>query len=609
MKCIMVAFCLAVAVAFAAGVQTTNVQAKKKVTYKLKKGTLTIKGKGNMPKKIKVKKSKVKKIVIKKGVKNISNNAFKNFKKVTKVTIPKTVKKIGVDAFYGTAIKKLTIPTKATKIGEGFVDKCKKLDFLTLPGSFSVVDKKGKPIRYNYYSLGTNLDTVTFNTNLDYNVAGYFKTYNFVTSTSDPNFKSFDGVIYTKDGSGIVRVPSGRDTIALREGCTVFNVSSVIYTNGNGFVCKDLVRVTLPTSLAKVNDEAYPDKNNTSSRKLDIITDKTNLEIPQIVVLKNVFEMTAETLAKKFPTRINNDSGFCVGDGKYLIIGDGQAESKIPAGITTVCDRAYSGVAVNKAVLPSSVETIDNNAFAYTTLSEINLENVKNIGKYAFAGTQLAKVELPAAITSIPDYTFYDCNDLKEVVINGELKTVGASAFRNTYINLGDFLTSNTKLETVGKAAFQNVPWSNITIPANVKTVGANAFAESNNTKFVLIKGSTAGFDMKAFGVKNNVTYQFEQGMSQAWVTPDIDSYSTKKALKISLGWDKVSEVNGYEIWVAKDINLKKGVKKYTAKYNEKSKNISITKKKAKGLKYVGIRAYKTVDGKKVYSKWNINKL
>ena len=54
MKCIMVAFCLAVAVAFAAGVQTTNVQAKKKVTYKLKKGTLTIKGKGNMPKKIKV---------------------------------------------------------------------------------------------------------------------------------------------------------------------------------------------------------------------------------------------------------------------------------------------------------------------------------------------------------------------------------------------------------------------------------------------------------------------------------------------------------------------------------------------------------------------------
>ena len=58
MKCIMVAFCLAVAVAFAAGVQTTNVQAKKKVTYKLKKGTLTIKGKGNMPKKIKVKKSK-----------------------------------------------------------------------------------------------------------------------------------------------------------------------------------------------------------------------------------------------------------------------------------------------------------------------------------------------------------------------------------------------------------------------------------------------------------------------------------------------------------------------------------------------------------------------
>ena len=141
-KGLMVALCLAVAVAFAAGVQSTNVQAKKKVTYKLKKGTLTIKGKGNMPKKIKVKKNKVKKIVIKKGVKNISNNAFKNFKKVKKVSIPKTVKKIGVNAFYKTALTKLTIPKSCKKIGSGFMDYCKKLNVVTLPGDFVIIDKK-----------------------------------------------------------------------------------------------------------------------------------------------------------------------------------------------------------------------------------------------------------------------------------------------------------------------------------------------------------------------------------------------------------------------------------------------------------------------------------
>ncbi|MBP5773440.1 MAG: leucine-rich repeat protein [Eubacterium sp.] len=610
MKCIMVTLCLAVAVAFAAGVQSTNVQAKKKVTYKLKKGTLTIKGKGNMPKKIKVKKSKVKKIVIKKGVKNISNNAFKNFKKVTKVTIAKTVKSIGVSAFEGTAIKKLTIPTKATKLGKGFINKCKKLDFVTLPGNFIIVDKNGKALSNRGNTSGTNLDTVTFNTSLDYNVAAYFRTYNFETAASDPNFKSFDGVLYTKDGSGIVRVPSGRDTIALREGCTVFNVYSVTYSSGAGYVCNNLVRVTLPSSLVKVNDEAYPDvTNQVGNRSLDIIADKTNIEIPQIVILKKVFDMDAATLKKKFPTRITEDDGFTIGDGKYVIIGNGAEPSVVPVGITTICDYAYDSVAVNKVALPTSVETIGKSAFAYTALNEINLENVKSIGKSAFCGTALAKVELPAAITTILDKTFYDCTDLSEVKVNGELKSIGAKAFMNTRINLGDFLAANTKLETVGKEAFSGVAWTNITIPANIKTVGAKAFAESSNTKFVLIKGSTAGFDMKAFGVRNNVTYQFEQGVTQAWVTPDIDSYTTKKALKISLGWDKVSEINGYEIWVAKDKALKKGVKKYTAKYNEKSKNISITKKKAKGLKYVGIRAYKTVDGKKVYSKWNINTL
>ena len=614
MKCIMVALCLAVAVAFAAGVQSTNVQAKKKVTYKLKKGTLTIKGKGNMPKKIKVKKNKVKKIVIKKGVKNISNNAFKNFKKVKKISIAKTVKKIGVNAFYKTAIKNLTIPKNCKKLGSGFMDYCKKLDKVTLPGDFVIIDKKGNAKSIRNKAHGTTVDTVTFNSNLDYNACAYFDTYDFQTAASDPKFKTFDGVVYTKDGSGIVRVPSGRDTLVIREGCTTFNTHASVYLSGkdSGIVCDSLVKITLPSTLKKVDYEAYPDYASDEKCKTntEILFGKSNLEIPEIVKLKIIYKISPDALVKKLPTRIANNNNFLIGDSTYLIEGNGAATSNVPDGIKTICEAAYySDNGLVKAVLPASVEEIGESAFMFSNLGEINLDNVKKIGRAAFTGTQFTKIELPAIITAIPDYAFFDCDNLTEVTCKGELKSVGAYAFNNTRLNIADFLADNTKLETINESAFENVGWTNITIPANIKTVGAYAFAESNNTKFVLIKGSTAGFNMLAFGVCNGVTYQFEQGMSQAWVTPDHDYYTSGKKMKFNASWDKVSEVNGYEIWLAKDKSLKKGVKKYTYKYNAKNASVSLTKKKAKGLKYFGIRAFKTVNGKKVYSKWNIQKL
>lgn len=612
MKCIMVALCLAVAVAFAAGV-ATNVSAKSKVTYKLKKGTLTIKGKGNMPKKIKVKKKKVKKVVIKKGVKNISNNAFKKFKKMTKITIPKSVKTIGISAFEGTALKKLTIPKGTKKLGVGFINNCKKLDNVTIPGDFKIISKNGTVNKYRYATKGTDLGTVKFNSNLDYMVAAYFKTMNFQTASNDPKFKTYDGVIYTKDGTGIVRVPSARDTLTIREGCTDFNTFAVTYMSGleSGVVCFDLVRITLPSTLQRVNTEEYPDYANGEQhrRTLDINMDKTNLEMPNIVRLKNTFNISCETLMKKLPARVVKSGEFYVGDTKYLIQGDGNATSNVPDGITTICEQAYTGIAVSKVVLPASVKTIDNKAFEFSYLSSINLDNIQNIGEAAFKGTQLTKAELPEAITAVPGYAFCDCHELTEITFKGSLKSVGEFAFQDTRLNIGDLLSTNTKLETIGESAFQNTGWVNITIPANVKTVGAYAFAESNNNKFVLINGSTAGFNKLAFGVCSSVTYQFEQGVSQAWVTPDHDYYKAGKKMKFYANWDKVSEVNGYEIWLAKDKALKKGVKKYTAKYNAKSASATLTKKKAKGLKYFGIRAYKTVNGKKVYSKWNIQKL
>ena len=613
MKCIMVALCLAVAVAFAMGAQT-DVSAKSKVTCKLKKGTLTIKGKGNMPKKVKVNKKKVKKIVIKKGVKTISNNAFKGFTKAKSISIPKTVKKIGVNAFSKTAIKKLTIPAKTTKIGACFVDNCKKLDTLTIPGSFQIIDKNGAVKKKTYSMANTDLEDVIFNSNLDYNVVGYFRTINFTKASSDPKFKSFDGVIYTKDGTNLVRVPSARDTLTIKNGCTVFNTYAVTYCSAGSSTpaCYDLLKITIPNSVSKVNEKNYPDAYATDQiKRIDINFDGDKLGMLEIVKLKNRFDMYADDLSKKLPTRIVKDEdGAYVGDNKYLVQGAQQTENTVPVRVTMICDKAFKGTCLNEVTLPNTCTEIGEYAFENAPLYKINnFDAVKKIGEGAFKGTAFTKIEIPASMTAVPDKLFYDTSNLSEITFKGDITSVGNSAFYNTRIDINEFLKNNKKLTTIADFAFFNVPWTNLTIPANITKIGDSALYEAGTTKFATVQGATAGYNAYTFGANMGITFQFTKGMSQAWIAPSHDYYKSGKKYKLTAWWDKVTDANGYEVWAAKDAKLTKGVQKFTAKYSERYKTFTIKAKKAKGLKYFGIRPYKTENGKKVYGKWTVDTL
>ena len=105
---------------------TTSTSAKSGVKYKLSKnGTMTISGKGKMPKSMKFRDSrKIKKVIIKKGVKSISWFAFAYCKNLKSVKIENGVKEIGEFAFCGTPIKSITIPKSVKIIGCSAFDAC-----------------------------------------------------------------------------------------------------------------------------------------------------------------------------------------------------------------------------------------------------------------------------------------------------------------------------------------------------------------------------------------------------------------------------------------------------------------------------------------------------
>lgn len=51
------------------------------------------------------------------------------------------------------------------------------------------------------------IETVKFNTPLNIDVITSIPTNNFEVMENDPNYKSINGVIYSKDGKKLIRIP------------------------------------------------------------------------------------------------------------------------------------------------------------------------------------------------------------------------------------------------------------------------------------------------------------------------------------------------------------------------------------------------------------------
>lgn len=140
----------------------------------------------------------------------------------------------------------------------------------------------------------------------------------------------------------------------------------------------------------------------------------------------------------------------------------------VPAGVTSIGDYAfYNDDNIETIIIPSGVTTI---------------------GKHAFDDcSYLYKCEMPTTITSIGDYAFYYCKKLSVCDI-----------------------TSLTALLNIGQCAFYscriNVSNNTFTLPANVKTIGSNAFVDAFENNF-------------------NVTVEFPTSLGESGSQVKLDGY------------------------------------------------------------------------------------
>lgn len=110
----------------------------------------------------------------------------------------------------------------------------------------------------------------------------------------------------------------------------------------------------------------------------------------------------------------------------------------------------------------------------------------------------ITKVVIKKGVTTIGNFSFQRCKNLKSVTIPAGVKKIGDSAFMGC-INLeGVKIPSSVK--SIGSVAFALCnSFTSITIPSSVTSIGYDAFQQCENIKSVKIPGSVAvvgGFAM-----------------------------------------------------------------------------------------------------------------
>ena len=215
--------------------------------------------------------------------------------------------------------------------------------------------------------------------------------------------------------------------------------------NGNAFANCQLTEITLPESLAEIAGDAF-----SSSLQRIVFKGGNNLAIPADMFGGSSSQQSALTYVE-------------LGEG---IVSIGEAAFKYCTSLT------------GKLVLPDSLETIGDEAFAYTGITAIDFgTDITNIGAAAFMNCSSMEGDLvmPDLLETIGDKAFIQTG-YASVKFGAALKTIGNSAFENVPLSEGADFSACAKLTSIGNYAFGYSELVSVTLPDSLNTLGEYAF-------------------------------------------------------------------------------------------------------------------------------------
>jgi len=243
-------------------------------------------------------------------------------------------------------------------------------------------------------------------------------------------------------------------------------------------------------------------------------------------------------------TAIIPDSVTAIGDSAFYQLID-LTDVVIPSSVTSIGEYAFLGTGLTSIVIPNTVTSFGQRIFqscvsltgveiqgsvigdfmftGCTEIIDVTISNIKSIGggsfdgctkltsivipssvtslgDYALASTGLTSIVIPSFVTSLGEYSFYGCNALTSVTIQGSVIGNGMFAYCylltdvtifNSVTSIGDYAFQNCSnlrsvvipdfVTTIGNYAFNSSGLYGIDIPNSVTSIGDESFSECNS--------------------------------------------------------------------------------------------------------------------------------
>jgi len=361
--------------------------------------------------------------------------------------------------------------------------------------------------------------------------------------SNNPYFSSIDGLLLSKDGKALLRIPGGRKNINVPEGVTVVGDGERGLSDCRSSEPPILETISFPSSCVKISDSAFSSCQNLREVNLDeniesigksalsYCTALQEIELPKSVQYIGIrcFErcesLTAINVDKDNANFTSIDGVLYSKDGKTLLSfpSGHSTEHTIAMGTEIIGPYAFAENRIlKKVIFPKSLRSVGEYAFwscFYTKDGTVIFnEGLESIEPYAFQYCLISKISLPSTLKNIGTGALRLCSWKKLVckAVNPPICEKEA-----LYYMLIDYSDRKVVVPVKSIAKYKNSPeWENLPIGSAFSTI--NHLKIKDNPKYVY---------------QNEVVIADESMDGFKWTTsnPDI-AYVNESGLVVSMG-------------------------------------------------------------------------
>ncbi len=533
------------------------------------------------------------------GLITIENNAFNNCISLTAANLPSTVKEIDSYAFYNcTKLKSITIPKSTKTLGYCIFSNCTNLT----------------SVKYNAINASTSYNA-DYSTSTS-NCADYAIFYNAGTNST--------GITVTF-GSYVTNVPDYIFATALSKSENVYcKIKSVVFSSSVTTIeqcaflrCYDLTSITWASGLITIENNAFNNCISLTAANLP----STVKEIDSYAFY-NCTKLKSITIPKSTKTL-----GYCIFSNctnlTSIIYNAINASTSYNADYSTSTSNCADYAIFYKAGIKSTGITV---TFGST---------VKSIPDYLFA-TALIKsenvfcniktVKIASSITSIGDYAFYKCYNLKYTICNARSSSVGDYVFSGCSSNC-IYALRNSKIAKYAQTQKLKYSYLDPTNVSGLKATTGTATIKltwnksSNVTGYIIYRYNNTKKAWEKIGTTTSTSYTIKKLSAGTTYQYAVKSYksifstnyscaklssittTTNPAMvsfkvtpgknKATISWSKVKGATGYIVYYK--TSAKGSWKRLKVTTGTSFTKTGLTKNKTY---YFTVKAYKSLGGK-----------